>query len=268
MGAGDDQDGDGADDGVVDVAEPPPGEEGDQAGGGGDVEEQGGEAVGQDLGPAAARLGFGHQALDAGQGGVVTHGVDPHPDGRVGRHGAGHHLVAHRLGYRAGLAGDHRLVQLGLAVDDLPVGGDPGPGPDEHDVAGRQIGDRDRLDLAVVTDAFGVVGQQLGQRREGALGLADGLHLLPVTQQHDGDQGGELPPEVEVEPVEAGGHRRDVGHGDGHGDEQHHPGLAVTHLAARRRRGTASRPRRTRWSRAPGRAFSSRRSRGCSRTSP
>jgi hypothetical protein len=88
------------------------------------------------------------------------------------------------------------------------------------------VTDRDRLDGAVVADALGLVGQQRGQGGERVLGLAERLHLLPVAEQHDRDQGAELPPEVEVEPVERRGHRRDVGDRDRHRDQQHHPGLA------------------------------------------
>ena len=71
--------------GVVDVAGDAPGDERDDGGGDGDVEQQGGEAVGERLGPAVAGLGVGDEALDAGQRGVVTDGVDPDPDRRVGR---------------------------------------------------------------------------------------------------------------------------------------------------------------------------------------
>ena len=84
--------------------------------------------------------------------------------------------------------------------------------------------------VAVGPDPLGLVGQQRGQRGEGVLGLAEGPHLLPVAQQHDRDQRGQLPPEVQVERVERGRHRRDVGDGDRHGDQQHHPGLAVLQL--------------------------------------
>ena len=106
------------------------------------------------------------------------------------------------LGDRLGLAGDHRLVELGLAVDDRAVGRDPAAGPHQHDVADAQLVDRHRADVVAVDD-LGVVGQQLGQRRERAAGLADRLHLLPVPEQHDRHQRRQLPPELEVEPVEA-----------------------------------------------------------------
>ncbi len=92
-----------------------------------------------------------------------------------------------------------------------------------------ELGERDRAHVVAVDD-LGLVGQQLGQRRQRAAGLADRLHLLPVAEQHDRHQRGQLPPELQVEPVEARGHRRDVGDRDRHRDEQHHPGLAVADL--------------------------------------
>ena len=73
-------------DGVVGVAERRPDDEREQPRGGGDVEEEGGEAVGEHLRPAVARLGIGHQALDPGQCGVVADRVDPHADRGVGGH--------------------------------------------------------------------------------------------------------------------------------------------------------------------------------------
>ena len=86
-----------------------------------------------------------------------------------------------------------------------------------------------RADVVAVDD-LGVVGQQLGERGERAPGLADRLHLLPVTEQHDRHQRRQLPPELEVEPVEAGRHRRRVGDRDRHRDQQHHPRLAIADL--------------------------------------
>ncbi len=56
-----------------------PGGEGDHAGAGGDVEEQGGEAVGQGLRPAARSLGLGHEPLDAGQRRVLARRPRPAP---------------------------------------------------------------------------------------------------------------------------------------------------------------------------------------------
>ena len=110
------------------------------------------------------------------------------------------------------------------------VGRDPRAGPDQHAVAGGQGADRHQLDRAVGRDALGFVGQQRSQRGEGALRLPDRLHLLPVPEQHDRHEQRQLPPELEVEPPEAGRHRRHPGDGDRHRDQQHHPWLPVAHL--------------------------------------
>src|SRR5581483_5397340 len=135
------------------------------------------------LGAGLRRLRFGDEALDPGQRGVVADGVDAYSDRRVGRHGPRDHGVARELGDRAGLAGDHRLVELSGAVDDLAVGGNATAGTYEHDVTGAQFAEGYGFDAAIRGDALGLVGQQGGERGEGVLGLAEGLHFLPVAEQ-------------------------------------------------------------------------------------
>ncbi len=230
VGAGDHQHGDHPNDGFVAVAQCRPDDGRDDCGAHGHVEEEGGGPIGQHLGAGLRCLGLGDQPADPGQGGVVSHRGDLNPDGRVGGHGAGHHLVPDRLGDGAGLAGDHGLVELGFSVDDLPVGGHPSTGAHQHGVSGAEGTGRDGLEGTVGADALGLVGEKGGQGGQGVLGLAEGLHLLPVSEQHDRDQRSELPPEVEIEPVQRGGHRGPVGDRDGHGDQQHHAGLAVLGL--------------------------------------
>ena len=140
VGAGDDQHRDGALDGGGHVAQAPPHQEGDGAGGGGHIEQPGGEPVGQRLGPAAARLRLGHQPLDPGQGRVVPDGIDPDAERRIGRHGAGDHPVTGPAGDGARLAGDHRLVELHLPVHDHAVGRHPASGTDQHHVSRHEGG--------------------------------------------------------------------------------------------------------------------------------
>ena len=153
-----------------------------------------------------------------------------HAHRRVGRHRAGHHAVAGSLAHRSRLTRDHRLVELGPTVHDRAVRRNAAARSDQHHVADRQRVQRHGADVVTVHH-LGLVGQQLGQGGEGVAGLADRLHLLPVPEQHDRHQRGELPPELEVQQVEARGHRRDVRHRDGHRDEEHHPGAAVTNLS-------------------------------------
>ena len=161
--------------------------------------------------------------------GVLADGVELHPNGGIGRHGAGDHPVAVGSFDRSGLSRDHRLVEVGAAVHDQPVGRHSSSGPDEHDVTHGQVGDGDRFG-SVVGDPLGGVGQQLGERGERALGLTDRLHLLPVSEEHDDDQSDQLPPEVKIAPPDRGGQRGHVGDGDGQRDQQHHPRLAAADL--------------------------------------
>ena len=89
-----------------------------------------------------------------------------------------------------------------------------------------QLADRHLLGTAC-GDAFSRVGQQRGEGGEGALRLGDRSHLEPVAEQHDGDQGGQLPPDLDLEEAKGAGPRGDERDHDGEGDEGHHPGLAV-----------------------------------------
>ena len=53
-----------------------------------------------------------------------------------------------------------------------------------------------------------------------------------MAQQHDGHQQGQLPPEVQVKTAQpqSGDPGGDKRHGDGHGNQEHHPGLAGFHF--------------------------------------
>src|SRR5690606_15985113 len=55
----------------------------------------------------------------------------------------------------------------------------------------------------------------------------------PMPEEHDGDEGRQLPPEVELEQPEGGRHRRPESDGDRHPDEEHHPRLARPDLGDR-----------------------------------
>ena len=206
--ARDHEHGDGPGDGVADLPQQRPHDERHRSRGGRHVEERGGGAVGERLGARARALCLGDEALDAGQRGVLAHPVDADAQRRVGRHRAGDHAIALTARDRPRLAGDHRLVHVRRPVDDLAVGRNPGARPDQDDIARSQRRDRHRLDRPV-PDALGLVGQQLGERLQRPARLADRPHLQPVPEQHDHDQRGELPPELEVEQPQ---HRRRAGH--------------------------------------------------------
>ncbi len=229
--ARDDQDRDGTDDGLVEVAEQRPHGEGEDTGEGGEVEEEGGGPVRERLGSGGRGLRVGDHALDAGERGVLPHRGDAHAQCTVGGDRAGDDGVADGAGHGAGLTGDHRLVHLGAAVDDRPVGRDARTGPHQGDIADGEVAERDRHH-AVRGHLLGRVGQHRGQGVERARRRAQRPHLEPVPEQHDHDQQRQFPPEVEVEPAQSerghpGRRERDA---DGHGDEQHHSGPAVAQL--------------------------------------
>ena len=145
--AGDDEHGDGALDRRVDVAEQRPDDERDDR-----RRRRRRRTAARRTRSASAcarlvtRLRFGDEPLDAGQRGVVADRVDPHPQRESVAHRAGDDAVARPLRDRPRLAGDHRLVELGLAVDDRAVGGHPAARAHEHDVADAQLVERHRLD--------------------------------------------------------------------------------------------------------------------------
>ena len=139
-------------------------------------------------------------------------------------------VVADPLGDGTGLARDHRLVHVGGAVDDLAIGRDPRSWADEHDIVHPQRAGRHLL-RAICNDSLGGVRQQSREGRERALRLRDRSHLEPVAEQHDRDQGGQLPPDLDLEEAESAGQRGHEGHDDRQRDQGHHPGLTVGQLA-------------------------------------
>ena len=84
-------------------------------------------------------LCLGDQTLDARQRGVVADGGDPHPQRVVGGHRARDDVVADLAPHRPGLAGDHRLVDVGPTVDHLAVGRHPAARADDDDVPEREV---------------------------------------------------------------------------------------------------------------------------------
>ena len=155
------------------------------------------------------------------------HGRDA--DGGAEGHGAGGNAAALGTGYGAGLAGEHRFVEVRLSFGDGAIRGDAGTGPHEDDVAGAELGDGDPARLPVL-DALGFVGEERREGGERASGEAEGAHLLPVAEQHDGDQRRELPPELEVDETGLGGQAGEEGDGNGERDEKHHAGLPPAQL--------------------------------------
>jgi hypothetical protein len=152
-------------------------------------------AVGQVLGARLRLLRLRHEAHDAGELGVLARAGDLHAERAFAVDRAGDHLVAFALLDRARLAGDHRLVEIALALAYGAVDRDALARAHEHEVARPKPVDGHLLGAAVLGDARGLVRQELGQLLERALRLRDRAHLDPVAQQHDGDQRRQLPPQ-------------------------------------------------------------------------
>ena len=224
---GDDQHRDRAHHGIVRAADNGPHHRGDQSRDQREPEQQRRRPIRQGLGPGGGLLGVGNHALDPGQGGVPACSLHPDADGVVGGHGTGDHLVTGVAEDGTGFAGDHRLIEFGGSLDDGSVGRHPGTGPHQHDVVDDQLGDGHGAG-GPVNDFLGLIRQQGSQRvKRGGRG-PESTHLQPVAQQHDGHQQGQLPPEVQVKTAQpqSGDPGGDKRHGDGHGDQEHHPGLA------------------------------------------
>ena len=109
--------------------------------------------------------------------------------------------VARPLGDGARLAGDHRLVHVGAASCTVPSAGARAPGrtrtmsPSRSSEIGTSVG-------LVAIDPLGGVRQQFRQGRERTAGLGDRAHLEPMAEEHDRDQGGQFPPDLDLEQAE------------------------------------------------------------------
>ena len=208
VGAGDHEHGDGALERLVGIADCEPGDERHDAGAERRIEEHGGGAVGEGLGPRPRRLRIGDQSPDARERGVVTDRLDPHAHRGIGGDRAGDDAVTDATQDRPRLAGDHRLVERRRAVSIVPSA--PASSPGRTSWSPTQIGDGPPGPApATPVD----VEQGRGRRVEGARRLPDRLHLLPVTEQHHVDQQHELPP-VEIEQVGLAREARGERHGD------------------------------------------------------
>ena len=246
VGAGDDDDGDRVEQRLVgrDVAEDHPRGEGDEPTDEGDEHQPERGPVGEALAGGLGVLGLLDELDDLGERGVGADPGGPGVQDAVAVDGGADDLGARALVDREALAGDHRLVDLAVAVLDDAVDGDLRAGADDEQVADDDLTGRDLDGLAVALDQR----HRRGQVQQGAdrrVGAAAGAHLEPVTEQHErGQHRGGL-----VEDVAAAGDGdrdrvRPAG-ADADGDEDHHVEGAGPQRGERRRRRRSTTTRRS-----------------------
>jgi hypothetical protein len=123
--------------------------------------------------------------------------------------------------HREALAGDHGLVDFGLAFFHGAVGGDLRAGANQEQVVDLDLGGRD-LDGFTRAEHDRHRRGQVQQGADGVVGTASGPHLEPVAEQHECGEhhrglvedlaaAGDSDPEG-IEPTGA----------DGHGHQHHH----------------------------------------------
>jgi hypothetical protein len=177
-------------------------------------------------------LRFRDGTLNSRQRGFLAHRGDPHPYRIVGCHSAGHNPVSFMASHRAGLTSDHGFVHSGGARHDGSVSGNPGAGPNEHDVVRGEYGNRNS-DHSLRRDLVRDVRQQRRERLERSGRGSQCPHFEPVPEQHDHDQQSQLPLEVQIEEAKGGSPRRNERHRDRHRDQQHHSWLTLLQLRPR-----------------------------------
>ena len=153
-----------------------------------------GRAVGQVLRSGLGLLRIGHEPHDAGELGLLPRPGDLDAQRSLSVDRGGDHLVAFPLLHRPGLAGDHRLVDVTLPLAHHSVRGNALARTHQQEVAVLQRADGDLL-LAPIGDPRRGIREELRQFLQRPLGLIDGPHLDPVTEEHDRDQRGQLPPQ-------------------------------------------------------------------------
>ena len=121
MGAGNDQHGDGADNGLIRAADDCPDDGRNNARGQGEPEEQSRGPIRQCLRAGRRILCFGNHALNTSQGGISANLFHSDAHGVIGSHGAGDNCFATVAIHRLGFTGDHRFVEFGETIDDGAV---------------------------------------------------------------------------------------------------------------------------------------------------
>ncbi len=210
-------------------AQTQPGKQGQQSDADGDIGQPGGGAIGQVLGAGARALRLAHHVDHLGKIGLVTGLLDLQGKGVLAIDRTADYLIPLVLVHRGRLAGEHRLIERALPLGDDAIGRDLLTRFDQHPIPDLQLGDRHLLGTAIGQPVC-LGRQEFDQFLQRPGGAHHRTHFNPVAEQHHVDQGGQLPEEdLALQPEH---HRAgvDPGHGNGQGDQGHHPRLAFAQL--------------------------------------
>ena len=152
--------------------------------------------------------------------------------------GSGEHRVPGAFGCRHGLSGEHAFIDIGTALGDGSVHGDPLAGTCQQQVAGPDFGDRDLVLPSVRRDADHRCGLKSHQLADGFRGVVAGAGFEQAPQQDEGDDdarrleidvGMNAPgfPESGKEHVR---HAEKIGHSGASGHQRVHVGRAAAEL--------------------------------------
>ena len=155
-------------------------------------DEPAGDQVGKLLDRCARTTCLAHHVHDAREQRICTHLLGAHRERPGLIDGAAGDLAAGDFLGRDGLTGQHRLVDAGLAVDDLAVDWNLGAGFHAQDVAGDHVLEADFLVGSVRLHPNGGVRCKAQQVLDGARRLRPRPQLEHLAEQHQGhdDRGG------------------------------------------------------------------------------
>ena len=145
------------------------------------------DAIGDGLDRCAAALRFGHHPDDAREHGVAADRLRLHDETAGAVHRAAGQHACRFLGDRERLAGEHRLVDRGLAIDDDAIDRHRFAGADTQAVARGHFGQRHLGLGAVGGDAARGLRGEIEQRADRLAGCRARAQFEHLAEQHERD---------------------------------------------------------------------------------
>jgi hypothetical protein len=186
-----------------------------------------GGAVGQVLGPGAGVLRLANHLDHLGEIGVASGFLNLDGQGGFPVEGAADNLGAGGFFDRSAFARNHGLVHAAVAVHHRSVDGNLFAGLDQDPVAFLEFRDRHLFGVTPCGQSVRLRRYQLDQFVQRSGSAHDRAHLDPVPEEHDDDQGGQLPEEGLAGQTEDDRRAVSVGHHNGQPDQGHHPRPAI-----------------------------------------